>query len=113
MAIMAIVAIVAFVCGALVGGAASVLVILAYGMLHAWRSLPRVADPIPARAADGSGPLRLAHARARARRRPAHTPRATSGAVWPMPISSVVAYPKLTHADFSSLFKSQDLLEIL
>ena len=42
MAIRAIVAIVAFVWGALVGGAASVLVILAYGMLYAWRSRPRV-----------------------------------------------------------------------
>ena len=35
--LMAIVAIVAFVCGALFGGAASVLIILAYGMLHARR----------------------------------------------------------------------------
>jgi hypothetical protein len=38
---MAIVAIVAFVCGALFGGAASVLGILAYGMLHARRSSRR------------------------------------------------------------------------
>jgi hypothetical protein len=38
---MAIVAIVAFVCGALFGGAASVLGILAYGMLHAPRSSRR------------------------------------------------------------------------
>jgi hypothetical protein len=35
---MAIVAIVAFVCGALFGGVASVLGILAYGMLHGRRS---------------------------------------------------------------------------
>ena len=35
---MAIVAILAFVCGALFGGAASVHGILAYGMLHARRS---------------------------------------------------------------------------
>ena len=35
---MAIVAILAFVCGALFGGAASSLGILAYGMLHARRS---------------------------------------------------------------------------
>ena len=48
---MAIVAIVAFVCGALFGGAASVIVILVYGMLHAWRSSRRaevsVAGPTP------------------------------------------------------------------
>jgi hypothetical protein len=54
---MAIVAIVAFVCGALFGAAASVLGILAYSMLHARRSRQAevsVAAPTPqAPPADG------------------------------------------------------------
>ena len=47
---MAIVTIVTFVCGAPFGGAASILVILAYGMLHARRSRRAevsVAGPTP------------------------------------------------------------------
>jgi hypothetical protein len=48
---MAIVAIAAFVCGALFGAAASVFGILAYGILHAGRS--RQAEVPPAAPADG------------------------------------------------------------
>ena len=47
---MASLAIVAFVCGALFGGVVSILVILAYGMLHArrsWRSEVSMTGPTP------------------------------------------------------------------